>query len=49
MIEIEGPFGVGVGTPPLPVLTEAFFEDRDRFYSCKRHPGMDREELDVDD
>ena len=28
---------------------EAFFEDRDMFYSRKQHPGMDREELDVDD
>lgn len=28
---------------------EAFFEDRDRYYSCKQHPSMDREELDVDD
>lgn len=28
---------------------EAFFEDRDRFYSCKQHPSIDREELDVDD
>lgn len=33
--------------PPDPI--EAFFEDRDRFYSCKQHPSMDREELDVDD
>lgn len=28
---------------------EAFFDDRDRFYSCKQHPSIDREELDVDD
>ena len=28
---------------------EAFFEDRDRYYSRKQHPSMDREELDVDD
>lgn len=28
---------------------EALFEDRDRFYSCKQHPSINREELDVDD
>lgn len=28
---------------------EAFFEDRDRFYSCKQHPSINSEELDVDD
>lgn len=28
---------------------EAFFEDRDRFYSCKQYPSINREELDVDD
>lgn len=49
MIEIEGPFGVGVGTPPLPVLTEAFFEDRHIYYICKQHSSINREELDVDD
>ena len=28
---------------------EAFFEDRDRYYSRKQHPSINREELDVDD
>lgn len=28
---------------------EAFFEDRDRFYSRKQHPSINSEELDVDD
>lgn len=28
---------------------EAFFEDRDRFYSHKQHPSINSEELDVDD
>lgn len=28
---------------------EAFFEDRDRFYSCEQHPSINMEELDVDD